>query len=79
MADKKKLILAVLGLVAAVAAAGLMGYKAMAPPAEEIVGTLDPPGGAAKGMRDAEAPPPAANPDGAQKPAVGVEGGKGGE
>ncbi|MGC4043956.1 MAG: hypothetical protein QM758_09175 [Armatimonas sp.] len=66
MDDKKKMALAVIAVVVAVAAAGFMGFKALAPPKENIVGSLDGTGPGAnmnkpvKGMRDAAVgnPPP---------------------
>jgi hypothetical protein len=71
MDDKKKMALAVIAVVMAVAAAGFMGYRSLAPPKENIVGSLDGTGPGSKapaqGMRDAAAGAPPA----------GVEGGRG--
>jgi hypothetical protein len=66
--------LVVVGLVAAVAS----GVKFLTPEKEQVIGSLDGPGGGGKGMRDAEAgtADPAARPEGTAPPA-GVEGGRG--
>ena len=78
MDDKKKMALAVIGLLVAVGLAAFAGIKSLAPTTEHVVGSLDGTGpgatGPAKGMREGQ---PAGRGAGLQGPPPGVEGGRG--
>lgn len=75
---KQKTVLVIALLVAGLVAAVASGVKFLTPEKEQVIGSLDGPGGGGKGMRDAEAgsPDPAARPEGTAPP-PGVEGGRG--
>lgn len=75
---KQKTILVVALLAVGIVAAVASGVKFLTPEKEQVIGSLDGPGGGGKGMRDAEAgsADPALRPEGTAPPA-GVEGGRG--
>ena len=77
MDDKKKTVLAAIGVVLAIAAAIFVGTKTLTPEKENIVGSLDGTGpgatGPVKGMKDGQ---PAVGGE-KQPPPVNVEGGRG--
>lgn len=77
MDEKKKMILAAIGVVVAIAAAIFVGSKTLTPEKEQIVGSLDGTGpgatGPVKGMKDGQPVVGGEN----QPPPVNVEGGRG--